>query len=135
MTIEEKVFAVLAGAGGVVSLVPSERIMPDGVYLGLARPYIKHFAVGLDRMRLHDRPATLCNWPYQVSIFGESVESITAVRTAVIEALEASVNPHFSFTGLVRLQTSESTDVPILGQALLLDAWFDGLDPESPVQD
>ena len=125
MTIEEKVFAVLAGAEGVVSLVPSDRIMPDGVYMGLERPYIKHFAVGLDRMRLHDRPATLCNWPYQISIFGDSVSSITAVRSAVMAALEASINPHFSLTGLVRLQTSESTDVPIMGEALLVDAWFE----------
>lgn len=126
MTIEEKVFSILSGASGVTALVPADRIKPEGVYQGLARPYIRHFAVSVEPIYTHDHGmGALKNWPYQVSIFAASMSSLAAVRTAVVAALDASVDPKFFLRGLAYLDGTDSTDVPVVGQALLMDAWYE----------
>jgi hypothetical protein len=124
MSIEQKVFEVLSGAAGVVALCPASRIRPDGVYQGLARPYIKHFPVALERLQTHQGAAELTRWPYQISMFADSVESLAGLRAAVMAALEASADPRFFLTGLERLEGSDEPELPIVGEALLLDAWY-----------
>jgi hypothetical protein len=127
MTIEEAVYSVLSGAAGVTALVPAGRIKPEGVYQGIRRPYIRHFAVSVEPIHTHDQGMVeLKNWPYQVSIFAETPQSLTDVRTAVMAALDASASPKFFLRGMVRLETPvDSTDTPVIGQGLLLDAWYE----------
>lgn len=125
MTIEEKIYAVLSAAAGVIEICPADRILPDGVYQGIARPYIKHFAVALDPIETHAGRAAMAEWGYQISMFADAIETLTALRTAVLAALEASADPKCFVTGLVHLQGVPSTDTPVIGQALLLTVWYE----------
>jgi hypothetical protein len=124
MTIEEKVYAAL-NVAGVTAICPAARIKPDGVYQTLPRPYIKHFAVALGPTQTHSGMAALKNWGYQISMFADSISSLTSLRTAVIAALEASTDPKFFITGMVQLDGTDSPDTPVIGQALILDAWYE----------
>lgn len=126
MKIEEAVYAVLSGDASVTFLCPAERIKPDGVYQNLALPYIKHFAVALSVTETHGGMADLKEWPYQISMFAASVASLASVRSAVMSALQASRDPRFFVQGLVKLDTGDpSTDSVIVGQALLVRAFYD----------
>jgi len=125
VAIEEQVFSVLSGSAAVTALCPAVRILPEGVYQGLARPYIRHFSVDIDPIHTHQGMATLKNWPYQVSIFADDVATLTALRSAVIAALDASTYPRFNLTGAPRIENMESTDTPTVGVALLLEAWYE----------
>lgn len=125
MTIEESVKAVLAGNAGVTAICPASRIKPDGVYQGIARPYMKHFAAGLAPLQTHSGMASLKVWNYQISMFAESIASLTSLRTAVMAALESSADPKFFITGMIPLGGVDSTDTPVIGQALLLEAWYE----------
>jgi hypothetical protein len=59
-------------------------------------------------------------------MFAASASSLVALRTAVMAALEASKDPRFFITGMVSIDNGElSTDSPIVGQALLIDAWYE----------
>jgi hypothetical protein len=125
-TIEDRVYAVLSGSAGVTALCPAARIKPEGVYQNLALPYIRHFAVSLSPIQTHGGMATLKRWPYQIAMFAASASSLVALRTAVMAALEASKDPRFFITGMVNFDNGElSTDIPIVGQALLIDAWYE----------
>jgi hypothetical protein len=126
MTIEEAVYLVLSGDAAITALVPAGRIKPEGVHQGIRRPYIRHFAASVEPIHTHDDGmATLKNWPYQVSIFAETTDSLMAIRTAVIAALDASRLPKFFLRGMTRLDAVDSTDTPVIGTALLLDAWYE----------
>jgi len=125
VTIEESVFTVLAGDAGVTAIVPASRIKPDRVYQGLERPYIRHFAVSVDPIQTHTGMAALKMWQYQVDLFADSIESLTALRTAVMAALDAPADPKFFLRRLVRLGGVDSTDTPVIGQGLLLDVWYE----------
>jgi hypothetical protein len=126
MTIEEAVYAVLSDDAGVTAICPAARIKPDGVYQNLALPYIKQFPVALSVANTHSGMADLKEWPYQISMFAASAASMASLRSAVMAALEASRDPKFFVTGLVQLgDDSPSTDKPILGQALLVSAWYE----------
>jgi hypothetical protein len=124
MTIEEKVYEALTNPLSDVPNLTGNRILPDGVFQGMERPYIKHFVVSLDPVHTHAGMATLKRWPYQISMFADSISSLTAVRAAVMAALDQSTDPKFYITGLVSLDGVDSTDTPVVGQALLLDAWW-----------
>lgn len=124
MTIEQATYGVLSGAGGVTALV-ADRIKPEGVYQNIPLPWIKHFVVTVAPLHTHQGMAALKEWPYQVSYFAPDIRMLTNIRTAVMAALDASANPKYFIRGITRLDEVESTDKPTLGEALLLDAWYE----------
>lgn len=124
--IEEAVYAVLSTDPTVTLLCPAARIKPDGAYQNVPLPFIKHFAVSLAVTNTHGGMAALKEWPYQISMFAASVASLASLRDAVMSALQASRDPKFFITGLVQLGTGDpSTDNNVVGQALLVSAWYD----------
>lgn len=126
MTIEEAMYALLSGNAGVTAICPADRIKPEGVYQGLARPYIRHFAIALTPIETHSGRAALTSWGYQLSLWADTVASLTSLRTAVLGALEMSANPRVFVTGLVPLAASrDSVDAPRVGQALELEVWYE----------
>ena len=126
MKIEEAVHAVLSGDASVTFLCPAERIKPMGIYQGLALPYLVHFPVSLSVIETHGGMADLKEWPYQISMFAASVSALASLRSAVMSALQASSDPKFFVQGLVKLDTGDpSTDSAIVGQALLVRAFYD----------
>jgi len=90
MTIEEKVYSVLAAASGVTALATTGRIKPrDASLEGLARPYVVHFPVLAESNQLHGSPglANLKIWRYQVSCFADTYSGARSLAVAVRAAL------------------------------------------------
>ena len=85
MTIEEKVYAVLAAAAGVTVLATAGRIKPPGDWQSLARPYIVHFPVTAESIQMHGTPglATLKMWRYQISCFADTYSGARSLAVAV----------------------------------------------------
>ena len=87
MNIEEKVYAVLSVAAGVIAFTTAARIKPIGDWQALDRPYIIHFPVTEENVHTHDKGlANLKLWRYQVSCIADSYSSAKALAVAVRDA-------------------------------------------------
>lgn len=104
MTIEEKVYALLAAAAGVTALVPAARIRPPGNWQNLALPYVVHFPLAPDPTETHEGRQPLTGWTYQVSCFADLYSHARAVGIAVRDALEGYHDGvHFRWTDHIHL--------------------------------
>lgn len=86
MTPDDKIQAVLLATAGVTSL--TTRIMAGEGGQLVARPYIRHFPVGVDPIHTQDALMGLRSWPfYQVSCFADSHSGARALADAVTASL------------------------------------------------
>jgi len=88
MTLEEKVYSILAAVPTVTALVPADRIKPVGNWQSIGVPYLVHFPVTCDPIHLYSGMAKAREWEYQISVFGSCYSEARAV-VAAIEALLA----------------------------------------------
>jgi hypothetical protein len=107
VTINEKVQALLAAAGGVTALVSSDKIKPPGEWSNLSSPYIIHFPVTFEPLHVYGGLSSKGQWTYQVSVFAASASSARAVADAVCTALDGTHT--ISGWSLTALITAEHT--------------------------
>lgn len=104
MTIEEKVFEILAADAAFVARNPSDNILPPGDWQGIEGTYTLHAPVSHRPIETHAGTAALKQWPnYQVSVFAFDYSTARAVADLANTALTASVHPKFFLRNQVSL--------------------------------
>lgn len=127
MTVEEKVYAVLAANAGVIALVPASRIKPATANLqGLARPYIFHHTVNMSTTYTHSGLTDFRSFDfYQINCVGGGDDAGTAlskakeVAVAVTAALGSYVDADATFFLRDQQTLPPDDDVRIQGIALV----------------
>jgi hypothetical protein len=93
MTIEEKVYALLAADVTIIGIVgDAKRIRIPSYQQDSSHPYIVHFpATDQDTIQVHAGRAALEIWPfYQISCFAKSYTVVCALAAAVVAAIEGN---------------------------------------------